>query len=61
MVGEVPCVFLERISGGYQKEATLRKAGGGGVGVGDEDRAEWIQENRVLGRGNINAAYNTDG
>ena len=29
MVGEVPDIFLERISGGDQEEVTLRVAGGG--------------------------------
>ena len=49
-MGEGLGVFLERTSVGDQKKVASRVAGGG-VGVGAEEEAEWIQENRVEERG----------
>ena len=60
VVGEVPGVFLERISGGGQEEVTSREAKQG-VGVGDKFETEWIGENILGGRGESTAKITTDG
>ena len=62
VVGEVPGVFLERISRGDQEEVTLWLIGGGrGIRVYAEDQAEWRQDNRVRGRGKSNVIGTTYG
>ena len=59
-VEELLGIFLESISEGHQEEVTSR-ATGGGVGVGAEEKSEWIPENNVLRLGKSNVEGTTDG
>ena len=59
-MGEGLGFFLDRTSVGDQEKVTSRVAGGG-VGVGAEEEAEWIQENRVEESGKMNVTGTIDG